>query len=319
MTHVTNESTTQRHYKIQHKNHTLWYEGDLHLLSLPCISIIGTRQPTPDGIRQTQYVAATAVDHGLCIISGLATGIDTAAHETSLQNNGSTIAVMGTPIDECYPKENAPLKERIIDHGLVISQFPPQSKSRRSNFPKRNALMAELSALTIVTEAGARSGTRHQVKSALRFDKKVVFLASIAEKNYPWITEALNSGNGFVIEETSDLAALFNTVATPTHPAVAPTFPKTTAAAKKRNTQQQLTLAMDRETTQELPHTATLVTPAPSDADKPEGTVIDPAPQSALVPGIVRETTDSAPSQAQTALGFLGRWWNRVLHLTGIV
>lgn len=196
-------------YTIHH-GRTLWYSGNLGLLAMPSVSIIGTREPSEVGLSRTRRVTSIAVEHGFCVISGLAAGVDAVAHQTTLDLNGNTIAVMGTPIDQCYPKENEDLKRQMAERGLVLSQFPPESKVRRSNFPQRNALMAELSLMTIVTEAGELSGTRHQVKSAIRLGKPVAFLASMIDRKYEWVQEALGSGLGFVVEERADLVGFLD-------------------------------------------------------------------------------------------------------------
>ena len=125
---------------------------------------------------------------------------------------------MGTPIGECYPKENTDLKRRIAESGLVISQFDPQSKFNRGNFPRRNALMAALSAVTFVVEASVESGTRHQVKAAVGLGKKVAFLSSLVDLNFPWVVDAIKSGHGVSIQEPTDALKLLITLGIGKHP-----------------------------------------------------------------------------------------------------
>ena len=187
------------------KDLALWNLGNPELLRMPLASVIGTRQPSDQGIARTRRITKLLVEQGFGIVSGLAKGIDTVAHETALELGGSTIAVMGTPIDECYPASNAHLKERITKEGLVLSQFAPGDKVFRSNFPKRNTLMAALCDITIVTEAGEKSGARHQVSASVRLGQPVGFLASTGEIGFPWVAETLDSGYGFVINESVDL------------------------------------------------------------------------------------------------------------------
>jgi DNA processing protein len=189
-------------------NLSLWYEGNLSLLSMRLVSIVGTRNISNLGQLRTAKLTRILVEQGYCVVSGLAKGVDTIAHKTTLDLGGFTIAVLGTPIDQCYPKENLALKQRIAEQGLVLSQFPVGQKVYQSNFPKRNALMAALSELTIVVEAGLKSGTRYQVKEAIRMHRKVGFLASVAQKQYPWIIDALNSGCADVIEDPADVGKL---------------------------------------------------------------------------------------------------------------
>jgi DNA processing protein len=119
---------------------------------------------------------------------------------------------MGTPIDQCFPKENAWLKQEISEKGLILSQFPPGSLIHRSNFPRRNEVMALLSAVTFVVEAQIDSGTRHQVAASLALGKKVAFLNSVADQNFPWVTRAIQTGNGVVIKNMDDAIALLPAV-----------------------------------------------------------------------------------------------------------
>jgi len=188
----------------------LWYAGDLSLLELPRVSIVGTRNVTPHGRLRTIKLVSLLVSKGFCIVSGLAAGVDTVAHETTLDANGKTIAVMGTPIETCYPKENQALKDRITEKGLIISQFAPGQKIHRSNFPRRNSLMAALSAVTFVVEAEIDSGTRHQVHAALALGQKVAFLASLADRDFGWVREAIRSGHGVIVQDPTDALDLLS-------------------------------------------------------------------------------------------------------------
>jgi DNA processing protein len=190
----------------------LWCLGDLSLLNLPKVSIVGTRRISADGQARTIKLTAELVDRGFCIVSGLATGVDMIAHKTALRRGGKTIAVMGTPIDQCFPKENEWLKKEIAEKGLVLSQFPPGSPIHRSNFPRRNEVMALLSAVTFVVEAQIDSGTRHQVAASLTLGKKVAFLNSVAEQNFPWVKDTIQTGNGVIIKNTDDAVALLSAV-----------------------------------------------------------------------------------------------------------
>lgn len=187
------------------KNHDrLWYSGNLQLLKHPMVSVVGSRDLSREGAARTRKLTRLLVSNGICVVSGLAEGVDAEAHDVALENRGMTIAVMGTPIDECYPASHSGLKKEIEKQGLVLSQFPPGSIVQRGNFPQRNELMAALSAITIVIEAKIDSGTRHQVKSALGYGRQVGFLASLAEKRFPWIQDAMVSGNGFSITTAED-------------------------------------------------------------------------------------------------------------------
>jgi DNA processing protein len=183
----------------------LWCIGDLLLLQLPLVSVIGSRNASREGIARTRRITQLLIRAGVGVVSGLAEGIDAAAHMEALRLGGKTIAVMGTPIDECYPAKHLQLKEEIMLHGLVISQFAPESSITRGNFPKRNELMAALSIITLVAEAGPTSGTRHQVACALKLKRRVGFLASLTSKGIPWIDEALTTDFAFIINEPEDV------------------------------------------------------------------------------------------------------------------
>jgi DNA processing protein len=190
--------------RAEERQDLLWCDGDSRLLRMPLASVVGTRDISPEGERRTRKLTGILVNEGFCVVSGLAKGVDRVAHETALNMNGHTIAVMGTPINQCYPLEHQELKEQIARHGLILSQFPPGTPIQRSNFPQRNVLMAKLSMTTFVVEAHLDSGTKHQVRAAVRMGKKVGFLASLVDKDYPWVREALDAGFGVIIEHVED-------------------------------------------------------------------------------------------------------------------
>lgn len=136
----------------------LFVHGCLDCLKKPQLAMVGSRNPTPAGkdtaFQFAQYLAAT----GLVITSGLAMGVDAASHEGALQA-GSTIAVIGTGIDQVYPARNRALAERIVEHGAMISEFPLYAQARRDHFPRRNRIISGLSMGTLVVEAAQRSGS----------------------------------------------------------------------------------------------------------------------------------------------------------------
>ena len=187
----------------------LWYIGDPSILNGNMISIIGTRNPSQEGLRNAEEVAKVAASKGFCIVSGMAQGIDTAAHTTTLESSGKTIAVMGTPVEDCYPRSNLKLKEQIIQSGLVLSQFPPGKKTSRYNFPKRNELMAELSSICVVVEAGPKSGVRYQIQKAVQLKTKIVFFQNLVDQNYKWISQYLKYKNCFVFKSVSEFREWF--------------------------------------------------------------------------------------------------------------
>lgn len=139
----------------------LYYRGKLRLNDVPnalTVGIVGTRRPSTYGQRWTQRLSSGLTRQGAMIISGLAAGIDTAAHSSCLTQQGLTVAVLGTGVDQVYPAQNRSLYEQIISTGLVVSEYPDGTGPDRSHFPQRNRIIAGLSRAILVTEAPARSG-----------------------------------------------------------------------------------------------------------------------------------------------------------------
>ncbi|SDC85786.1 DNA processing protein [Paenibacillus sp. UNCCL117] len=137
----------------------LYSRGDITLLSKLCIGVVGTRTPTVYGRTSAERLAAELSQAGVCIISGLARGIDSFAHEGALLGHGRTAAVLGCGMDTVYPAENKQLFQRIIREGLVLTEYPLGTKPHAGLFPLRNRVIAGLSAGVLVIEAAVRSGS----------------------------------------------------------------------------------------------------------------------------------------------------------------
>jgi DNA processing protein len=137
----------------------LYVAGNAAVLNDPQLSIVGSRNPTPAGRDTAFEFAEELAACGLCITSGLAEGIDSAAHRGALAAQGITVAVLGSGIDVIYPRSNRQLSEQIRFQGALLSEFPLQTPPRRENFPQRNRLIATLSLGTLVIEAARRSGS----------------------------------------------------------------------------------------------------------------------------------------------------------------
>jgi DNA processing protein len=137
----------------------LYALGDVSLLAVPSLAMVGSRNPTPDGERNAFAFARHLADAGLGITSGLAEGIDTAAHLGALDADGITIAVLGTGPDIAYPASNTELMARIADRGVVVTEFSPGTPAQRDHFPRRNRLISGLSLGTLVVEAARQSGS----------------------------------------------------------------------------------------------------------------------------------------------------------------
>ena len=136
----------------------LFYKGNLDVLNLPSIAVVGTRNPTGYGRMLTEKISRELAEKGLAVISGLARGVDTIAHKTALKNNVATVAVLGNGLDVIYPAENKQLFSDIIEKGVIVSEYAMGTKPDAVNFPKRNRIISALSLGVLVTEAGEKSG-----------------------------------------------------------------------------------------------------------------------------------------------------------------
>jgi DNA processing protein len=137
----------------------LYAEGRLDLLQSPALAIVGSRNATPQGLRNAQTFARSIAASGVTIVSGLALGIDAAAHEAALDQPGSTIAVLGSGADVVYPKRNAGLFEQVRSRGLILSEFPLGTAPVAAHFPRRNRIISGLAQGCLVVEAAMASGS----------------------------------------------------------------------------------------------------------------------------------------------------------------
>ena len=136
----------------------IWVRGDLAILARPCVAIVGTRRATPYAERVTAELSRALARAGACVISGLARGVDAAAHRGALDVEGATCAVLGTGLDVVYPKGHTQLQADIGRRGLLLSEIEPSSAAHGGSFPQRNRIIAALAKVTIVVEAGFGSG-----------------------------------------------------------------------------------------------------------------------------------------------------------------
>lgn len=151
----------------------LYAKGRLELLHLPCIAMVGTRTPTVYGKRVASQLASELSQAGLCVVSGLASGIDGAAHEGALKGCGSTVAVLGCGVDVIYPREHTALYRTVAERGLVLSEYPPGTKAAQGLFPQRNRIIAGMTLGTVVVEAAERSGSLITARMALNESRDV--------------------------------------------------------------------------------------------------------------------------------------------------
>lgn len=143
------------------------------------MSVVGSRDASSEGLAVAEYAARLLADRGLSVISGLAAGIDTAAHRAALAVGGRTVAFLGTGITKAYPAANRDLQAEIGERGLVLSQFWPEAPPTRQSFPMRNASMSGYGLATIVVEAGERSGTRIQARVAVDHGRPVILTDTV--------------------------------------------------------------------------------------------------------------------------------------------
>ena len=151
----------------------LYAMGNAGALTRPRVAIVGTRASTGYGERIARTLTRSLVRAGVSVISGMARGIDGAAHRTALEEGGNTVAVLGTGIDVPYPVGHRQLHRAIAERGLVVSENPPGMKAHEGAFPKRNRIIAALAPVTIVVEAGFRSGALNTASQALELGRVV--------------------------------------------------------------------------------------------------------------------------------------------------
>ena len=147
--------------------------GDVSLLRRPMVSIVGTRVATRSGLRVARHLGETVARAGAVVVSGMARGIDAEAHLGALEAGGPTIAVLGTGPDVAYPRAHVTLHRRIAECGLLLSELPPGERADAGSFPRRNRLIAALGRVTVVVEAGHRSGALITAAHALDLGRGV--------------------------------------------------------------------------------------------------------------------------------------------------
>ena len=163
----------------------LWVRGDVALLERPGIAVVGTRHPTPYGSGMAEMLARDLANRGMTILSGMARGVDSAAHKGALDAGGKTVAVWGTGIDVVYPKENKKLAERIVaSGGAIVSEFPLGTFPAPQNFPLRNRILSGMSVGVLVVEGGEYSGTRITARCAMEQNRDVFAVpGNVTNKN----------------------------------------------------------------------------------------------------------------------------------------
>lgn len=186
----------------------LYYRGRTELAqavqTVPSVAIVGTRQPSDYGQRWTRRIAQQLVQHGVIVVSGLASGIDHHAHSQTLDGGGLTIAVLGTGVNQSYPWSNRALQARIATEGLLLSEHPNDTPPDRNHFPRRNRIIAGLSRATLVTEAPLRSGALITARLANDYGREVYALpGSLDNPASLGCLDLIRQGAQMIVSETS--------------------------------------------------------------------------------------------------------------------
>lgn len=189
----------------------LYFIGQWDLAWSRSVAVVGTRHPTEEGLTRTRKLVKSLVEDDFTVVSGLAAGVDTAAHRAAMDCGGRTIAVLGTPLSKSYPLENASLQQAIGEDYLVVSQVPVKRyemqsfKGNRYFFPERNVTMSALTDATVIVEAGDTSGTLIQARAALEQGRKLFVLESCFERGLRW-PERLAAKGAVRVKDYGDIA-----------------------------------------------------------------------------------------------------------------
>lgn len=184
----------------------LYAKGRLELLKRPAVAMVGTRVPTAYGRHMASVIAQELSETGITVVSGLARGIDSKAHEAAMEGSGGTIAVLPTPIDTCYPAENASLFRRLSENGLLLSETPIGTKLHPGQFHQRNRIIAALSRATIVVEGARKSGSLITANHALQMDRELFAVpGQITSPKSDGPNELIREGKARLLSETAQL------------------------------------------------------------------------------------------------------------------
>lgn len=185
----------------------LFVRGDVTALKKAAIAFVGTRVPSSYGIKMTTSLARAAVRAGYCVVSGMAEGIDTAAHKSALEIGGTTVAVFGCGVDIIYPRTNSRLAKSIIGSGCLVSHFPMGMPGKTGNFPARNSVIVGLSSSTVVTEAPAHSGALITAQLTLRVKRPLFSVPGPVDSLTSAGTNALFGSGAIPVMNFNDILA----------------------------------------------------------------------------------------------------------------
>ena len=212
---------------LQNPPSELYAMGSAAALSKPRVAIVGTRNSTAYGERITRSLTRSLVRAGVSVISGMARGIDGAAHRTALEEGGNTVAVLGTGIDVPYPVGHRQLHRAIAERGLVVSENPPGMKAHQGAFPKRNRIIAALAPVTIVIEAGFRSGALNTASQALELGRVVAAVPGPIDSEQSRGSNQLLRDGAVLIAATDDALTLLGVSAPVDAREAIPVLPET--------------------------------------------------------------------------------------------
>lgn len=179
--------------------------GRTDLLASPALAIVGTRRPTPYGLAATERLSSDLAKAGLTIISGMARGIDTAAHQAALAEQGDTVAVLGCGVDVLYPVENRKLYEEIARRGLLISEFPFGAPAYPQNFPIRNRIVSGISVGVIIVEGAQHSGSAITARLAMDQGREVFAVPGNITSKMSWGPNLLIKQGAKLVQEWTDV------------------------------------------------------------------------------------------------------------------
>lgn len=183
----------------------LYARGRVELLQTLMLGVVGTRRPTPYGVAAATRLSQDLATAGLTIVSGMARGIDTAAHRAALDAHGETIAVFGCGVDELYPAENRKLAKEIAEKGLIISEFPLGTPPYPQNFPVRNRIVSGMSVGVLVVEGGEYSGSAITAKLAAEFNREIFAVPGNITSKMSWGPNLLIKQGAKLVQEWQDV------------------------------------------------------------------------------------------------------------------
>ncbi len=198
--------------------------GRASALSKPRVAIVGTRNSTGYGERATRTLTRALVRAGVSVVSGMARGIDATAHRTAIEEGGDTVAVLGTGVDVPYPVGHRDLHAKIAEKGLVLSENPPGARAQKGSFPKRNRIIAALAPVTIVVEAGFRSGALNTASQALELGRTVAAVPGPIDADQSRGSNQLLRDGAVLIAAPEDALALLG-ISAPAEQAPPPLLP----------------------------------------------------------------------------------------------